>query len=880
MWCCSNSRGVKLPMPMRVRTRWVLAAWLVWAVLPLRALSSPTEIDVASIRHDLEIIEDIQWCRAPLATTREGIAAGACELKTLTRHARNKGFIDDAVWMRLRLRNSSSDDLEPWLQVGHPRLTDVTVFQQEIDGRWRADHTGYGVPRAERNVIASIYDLIPVRVAAGGTAEVWIRVESLARVNLETRLWDPSAYRGFRQATSVWMAVATGGLLFGLVLSLLMLLTSRQKQFGFFALALVGQFIQAMVSSGLFLRFLWPDDLPIPVETISIAGMITTIGIVGYAYESMPSIRNMAEEHLAIRTLTIAIVAFQLVGIFIDYRLGLVIWSTLTVPLLVLLSWVTYRAWREGEAFARWVLIAFIALTCGVAIRTPIAKINAPEYLIDIVLAPMAMLIVVALVLMALIEKSQSLGRRLADAELATNEQIKFLSRMSHELRTPLDSVLGNAQLLMRSSEKLRTAPELSTIVNSGRHLLRLIDEILDYAKGSAGALTLRLEPVSLVEFLDQIETSSQIIAARNRNTFVLQKRSDSGPIDGAVLRIDSGRLRQVLDNLIVNAARHTRDGTITVEYFLRSTTEDAFDLGFAVIDTGEGIALADQRRIFLPFERVGRAERYGGKGAGMGLAIVKQVVGLMGGEIDVESTPGGGSAFRFSIPVVSAKLKMPADSEVELRPIEARGYAGRPRVAFVIDDDPGGRAIFAGLLARAGFVVHEAECGNAAIALFKSLEVLDLVVTDQFMPDGDGWAVLESIYRHRPDTPVIMISAAPASRPEGVAEDIRFAAEFLKPINHNEFLTCVGRLLGLRWTHSPPVARGLDSPANLRPAAADLAALRNMVELGEITEMREWARALRQRAPEFAGFADRVEASVADLDFETLQELATESRS
>ena len=90
-------------MPMRVRTRWVLAAWLVWAVLPLRALSSPTEIDVASIRHDLEIIEDIQWCRAPLATTREAIAAGACELKTLTRHARNKGFIDDAVWMRLVL---------------------------------------------------------------------------------------------------------------------------------------------------------------------------------------------------------------------------------------------------------------------------------------------------------------------------------------------------------------------------------------------------------------------------------------------------------------------------------------------------------------------------------------------------------------------------------------------------------------------------------------------------------------------------------------------------------------------------------------------------------------------------------------------------------
>lgn len=83
-------------------------------------------------------------------------------------------------------------------------------------------------------------------------------------------------------------------------------------------------------------------------------------------------------------------------------------------------------------------------------------------------------------------------------------------------------------------------------------------------------------------------------------------------------------------------------------------------------------------------------------------------------------------------------------------------------------------------------------------------LDALDLVVADQFMPDGDGWRVLEVMHRQRPDTPVIMISAAPASRPEEHAEDLRFAAEFLKPIDHNEFLTCVGRLLGLHWTHAP----------------------------------------------------------------------------
>ncbi len=588
--------------------------------------------DVASVRDNVEVIEGIEWCRASPAASREFVASGGCELRTLTRRDRNLGYIKDAVWMRLRLRNSSPDNSEPWLQIGLPRLTEVTVFQRDAEGGWRSDRTGYGVPRSERSRVGSYYDVTPLRVAAGETSDVWIRVESRSRVNLETRLWDSAAYRGFRLATIVWMGAAMGSLLFGLTLSLMMLLSFGQKQYGFFAISLVGQFVQAVISSGVFLRFLWPATMPIPIELMSIGGMLTVLGLVGYSYAAMPTIRNFPEEHLALRVLFAAVLMFQLVSIFVDYSLGSTLWTTLAAPLLMLLSWVSFRVWRQGERFARWTFIAFVALTCAVAVRAPIAKVNAPEYMIDIVTAPIAMLIVVALVLMAMMEKSRNLNRRLMEAENATNAQVDFLSRMSHELRTPLDSVLGNAQLLMRSSERLRAAPELSGIVNSGRQLLRLIDEILDYAKGSAGALTLRVEPVRMAEFLRQVETSSRILATRARNTFIVQARSGSLPIDDVVLRIDAGRLRQVLDNLIVNAVRHTRDGVITVEYDLRSKNDEAFELGFAVIDTGEGIAPEDRERIFLPFERVGRAERYGGKGAGMGLAIVRQLVGLMGG--------------------------------------------------------------------------------------------------------------------------------------------------------------------------------------------------------------------------------------------------------
>lgn len=854
---------------------------LVFAAPPAAAVSPSSSLvtDVASLRENVEVIEGIEWCRTSTDASREFVASGGCKLRTLARGDRNLGYIKDAVWMRLRLRNSSPDDAEPWLQIGHPRLTEVTVFQRDADGRWRSDRTGYGVPRSERNRVGRYYDVTPLRVAAGETSDIWIRVESRSRVNLETRLWNSDAYRGFRLATSVWMGTAMGSLLFGLTLSLMMLVSFGHKQYGDFAISLVGQFVHAVISSGVFLRFLWPATMPVPIELMSVSAMLMVVGIVGYSYSSMPTIRNFPEEHLALRIVLAAVLMFQLVSIFVDYSLGSTLWTTLLVPLFMLLSWVSFRVWRQGELFARWIFIAFVALTCAVAVRTPIARVNAPEFMIDIVLAPIAMLIVVALTLMAMIEKSRNLNRRLMEAELANHAQVDFLSRMSHELRTPLDSVLGNAQLLMRSSVRLRAAPELSGIVNSGRQLLRLIDEILDYAKGSAGALTLRVEPVRLADFLHQVETSSRILATRARNTFIVQARSGSLPIDDVVVRIDAGRLRQVLDNLIVNAVRHTRDGTITVEYDLRSKNDESLELGFAVIDTGEGIALEDRERIFRPFERLGRADRYGGKGAGMGLAIVRQLVGLMGGDVGVESTPGLGSIFRFSIVATSARLKTTAIAEAEPRPIEARGYAGRPRIAFVIDDDPGGRAIFAGLLARTGFIVHEAENGNDAIRVFSTLDVLDLVVTDQFMPDGDGWTVLESIHRHRPDTPVVMISAAPASQPEGWVDGIQFSAEFLKPVNHNDFLVCVGRLLGLRWTYWSHEERGIGAPPVARPNGSELASLRDMVELGEVTALREWAQALRRRAPEYSSFADRVETSAADLDFDALEALMTESR-
>jgi len=650
-----------------------------------------------------------------------------------------------------------------------------------------------------------------------------------------------------------------------------------QAVFGFFAVAFTREFYPSCIRKWIFLVLDLYQNLTVPIELTSIGGFFMLLGLGGYVYTTIPSIKSMREELFAMQGLILATAVFQLFSIFVDYQLGVMIWASIATPLIALFAWVSFRAWREGDSFARWVFMAFVVLSVALALRTPALYSYFPENWVDIVLAPISMLGVVSLVLVGLFEQMRALERQLMSANLATNAQIDFLSRMSHELRTPLDSVLGNAQLLMRGSDRLQKAPELIGMVNNGRHLLRLIDEILDYARGTAGALKLRSEPVRLEAYLHEIESTAQILAARNGNTFELVDRGSTSNLREWVLEFDAGRLRQVLDNLIVNAARHTRGGTITLEYGLSTTRDGHRQLSFAVSDTGEGIPAADRERIFLPFERVGRAEQYGGKGAGMGLAIARQLVELMGGRLTVESTPGSGSTFRFFISVALSDASEIIETDTAPSPLEARGYAGRPRIALVIDDDPGGRSIFSGLLTRAGFEVREADTGNAGVAIARQCEVLDVVVTDQFMPDGDGWLVLETLSRLRPEVPVVMVSAAPGSAPERFPTELRFAHEFLKPVDHRMFLTVIGQLLGLRWTLSPPVARGLDTPADLRPNREELLALREMVELGEITAIREWARSLRLRTPQFSGFADRVEAAVADLDLDLLETLARE---
>ncbi len=308
--------------------------------------------------------------------------------------------------------------------------------------------------------------------------------------------------------------------------------------------------------------------------------------------------------------------------------------------------------------------------------------------------------------------------------------------------------------------------------------------------------------------------------------------------------------------------------------------------LEFTVSDTGEGISEQEQERIFRPFERADSQANYHGKGAGLGLAIARQLVELMGGKLAVRSALGQGAQFSFNLPVRRMAEQLVWPEEQQLEAFDAAGYLGPRRAVLVVDDEALGRSVLCQLLEGLGFEVHQASSGRQAAALLAQRPVLDLVLTDQYMPEGDGWLVLESVAEFLPQVPVVLISAAPPSPPMHWNSQLRFADQFLRPLDHAQLLTCMGDLLDLQWTaqavdqeshRGEQVASESLAQSVMGMALPDVRHLRELaplVELGQVTAIEEWVRRLQAEQPECGPFAAQVLEAVQRLDLQGLEAL------
>lgn len=377
-------------------------------------------------------------------------------------------------------------------------------------------------------------------------------------------------------------------------------------------------------------------------------------------------------------------------------------------------------------------------------------------------------------------------------AEAANQAKSAFLANMSHELRTPLNAIIGYSEMLVEEAEDAEAeglVPDLEKIHGAGKHLLALINDILDLSKIEAGKMDLFVETFEIGPFIDEVVDTVQPLVAQKGNELELISPPDLG-----MIHADRTKLRQALFNLLSNATKFTDHGRIRlqVEPYMDG---DAAWLRFQVADSGIGLTQEQMGKLFNAFTQADASttRKYGG--TGLGLAISRRFCQMMGGDITVESTFGEGSTFTIALPrgaVGSAAPDAPAAETVH----SASGTSDGPLV-LVVDDDPTVRDLLGRVLGRSGFQVVTAGNGTEGLALARARRP-KAIILDVLMPGMDGWTVLGKL-KDDPslhEVPVIVLSMTDDAS-LGYALG---ATDFItKPVDRGRLLGVLGRVMPKR---------------------------------------------------------------------------------
>jgi signal transduction histidine kinase/DNA-binding response OmpR family regulator len=325
-------------------------------------------------------------------------------------------------------------------------------------------------------------------------------------------------------------------------------------------------------------------------------------------------------------------------------------------------------------------------------------------------------------------------------AEVANRTKTQFLANMSHELRTPLNAVIGYSEILQEEAQELGYAhvlPDLQRINAAGKHLLQLINDILDISKIEAGKMDLYLETFDVAAMVQEVTTTIAPLVEKNANTLTVRCAGDIG-----LMHADLTKVRQALFNLLSNACKFTNAGVITLEVE-RATVHDQAWLTFNVTDSGIGIAPEQMDRLFHLFSQADTSTTRQFGGAGLGLAITRRFCLMMGGDITVQSTIGVGSTFTIRLPAQVMTSVADPGALVTLAPPAPQQFWAHTVLA--IDDDPTVHDLMQRLLTQVG--LHMVSAFNGAEGLRLARELHPTVITlDVFMPGMDGWAVLTAL--------------------------------------------------------------------------------------------------------------------------------------
>lgn len=816
----------------------------------------------------------------------------------------NRGFSASVFWLKLEVKNPTDGFLERWLSFGVPRLEDVRFYLYRDGQRqpFKVMLAGNREPLATRDVPSAV-SVAPLLLTPGEHMTVLVRVQSRSAISMEPTLWTPGAFVGAGQRGMLILALLIGALLMVGIYTGVLGVAQRDLVFLLLASAIIIEILYSISFQGLLYRYVLTGGgeavLRAPSVLATLAASLFGFSVMLFA--DLHRVRLWRWVYGVLIAMGVAGAAWAALG---DYRasaqtlIGLIFLWGLVWPISMA------DGWRRGHPNARIFLLSFAIYCACLFLRLafihgllPGRWEGGPEVAWDLLSVSLMLAVLVhgrtrqhrqeklaaqreltqarerehQRLDQAVTERTQALQAALIQADEAGRVRQDFLARISHDLRTPLTSIIGFADLIQAGGRD--DAPRGAIIRRSADHMLSMVNDLIDYAAG-AGSQSLRMSPEYVHALLDAVAKESAPLAARQHNQFVLRV-SDTVP---AVLDMDGKRVRQVLSNLIDNAAKFTRSGvlTLTADYTAPGAGETAGRLALAVRDTGCGIAPQDRQRIFEPFQRLAAADNQ--PGVGLGLPIVQQWVQRMNGAIHVESEVGRGT-----LVTVMLRVRKMDESRISHHYIAAAAHVlptldGSGKHLWLAEDTPEIREFLVEELASMGFQVDSEADGQGMVARIQADDARrpDLILTDHRMDGVDGSAVLAAARARWPGLPVVAVSATPHDTLAlgGAGYD----ASLLKPISLVELRHVLGRLLRLPMQQAEGESESATREAP-RLSDAELEQVQQLLDSGAISDLMDWARALQARDPAFTHVSEQMRRLARQGDIAAIRKLCVAMR-
>ncbi|MCM2461351.1 response regulator [Pseudomonas sp. CG7] len=728
--------------------------YLLMLLLCLPSLASALEFDEFTqslpLGHALQVFEDA----AGTATIDEVLAQSAAgAFKPHDKTTLNAGYSRSAFWLKIDLhyRPANPDAQRTWLlELAYPPLDHLDLYLPDAAGAYRlVRQTGDALPFANREIRQNNY-LFSLAFKPEQRQTVYLRLQSQGSIQAPLTLWSSTAYLEQQPVRLYVLGIIYGVLLGMLVYNLFIYLSVRDTSYLYYIFYIASFGLYQLSVNGAAVEYFWPDN-----PWWANAATPFFIGCAGlFGSQFARSFLQTAQHGRWMDRLLLALIAYSAVvvglSLMTSYALALRLATALALVFTVAIFAAGLFAWWRGLRVARYFIIAWSAFLLGGIINTLMVLGYLPNVFLTMYASQIGSAIEVALLSLALADRINAMreqqaqtlldaGQRLEvlNQQLAHGNKLKdeFLATLTHELRTPMNGVIGSLELMETVEMDEELTQYQQTAAGSARDMMRMVNGMLTLTELQAGKLKVYPAPFSLRGVVDALQVQFGANAAAKGLDF----KVDVAPGLADRLLGDSGKLAQSLECLLDNAIKFTRVGGLALRVSGRPTEVGRVVLSFAVIDTGIGFTDLGEATLSQRFFQLdgSMTREYGG--LGVGLAICRQVVELLGGRLTHTSEPGRGSRFQLD---VEFDVALPAAVPTPFS-FGSRQGSRQPQECTVLlaDDNNIDQLVMRGMLLKLGYRVRTADSGRAALELLHG-ERFDAVLLDCQSPPLDGVSV------------------------------------------------------------------------------------------------------------------------------------------